>query len=66
MVDFIELTNADRRGNLPLLVRKSQVVAIQPYNALLEDCSSYVYLRSGEMFHVKQSYNSLIERFKFE
>lgn len=65
MIDFIELTNADRTGETPVLVRKSQVVAIQPYNSR-EIGTCFVYLRSGEMFHVKHSYNVLTEQFKFE
>lgn len=65
MVDFIELTNADRTGEPPVLVRKSQVVAMQP-NDTRHRATCYVYLRSGEMFHVKQSYDELKEQFKFE
>ena len=65
MVDFIEMTNADRIVEQPVLVRKSQVVAIQPNGSRVSG-TCYVYLRSGEMFHVKHPYNVLTERFKFE
>ena len=65
MVDFIELTNADRTGVSPVLVRKSQVVAIQP-EAINEHDTCFVYLCNDEVFHVKQSYDEIKEQFKFE
>lgn len=65
MIDFIEIINADHTGEQPVLVRKSQVVAIEP-NGLRTSGTCYIYLRDGGMFHVKQPYNVLIEQFEFE
>ena len=65
MVDFIELANANRSGDTPVLIRKSQVVAFQPISSLNSE-ACFVYMQSGDMFHVKQSYNELKEQFKFE
>lgn len=63
MVDFIEVTvSCTTAGLQPVMVRKSNVVAILRE----EDGTPTLFLNSGDMFHVKQSYDEIKEQFKFE
>jgi hypothetical protein len=63
MVDFIEVTVSRTTAGLqPVMVRKSNVVAILRE----EDGTPTLFLNSGDMFHVKQSYDEIKEQFKFE
>lgn len=62
MIDFIELnTYREGIGEHPIMVRKSNVIAIRP-----EKVGTTLFLNSGDMFHVKQLYHEIKEQFKFE